>query len=134
LSIEATRVLRRLRQIRRIFRASHSEVGKVVQETTEYFIAVFGVFERVQDMPVPKFIHVLAWGQGYLGVSYQQSQETPVRQFHAVNILARPALAFLGIHQLELDRIEIESLYRSDHSFNGSVRQLHFHCSLCLGL
>src|SRR6185503_8372802 len=96
----------------------------------EYPFAVFSVLESVQNMPVPKSIHVLAWRKGFLGMSYRQGEEALVPHLHAVGVFARPTMTLCGIHQLELDRIEVKGLYCCDHLFDGSVGQFRLHCFL----
>jgi len=71
-------------------------------------------------MGMPELVHFLAHDDVFRisRVFHEHSQIVPVRALDALGVLARPALSQLGIHDPELDRIEIKSVYRGDRSFN----------------
>jgi len=71
-------------------------------------------------MPVPEIVHVLARGKGLTGMSHQKRQEAAVSHLQPIGVGARPALSFFRVHQLELDRVEVERANRCDDLLNGS--------------
>jgi len=106
--------------------AAHAEVREVVQEVAEHVLAVLRVFLRVEDVAVPELVHVLGRRDGFLGELDQHGEEPLIGELHAVDVLARPTLTFFGIHQLELDRVEVERPDRCDDFIHGFVS----HCGL----
>jgi hypothetical protein len=111
-------------------------MGIMVQVAAKYSLAVFRIFHRVQDMGMPEFIHLFAYDDVFqvFRMFHQHGQIVPVRALDALGVLARPAFSQFGIHHPELDRLKIESVYRGDHFFNGSVRQFRLHCFLLVSL
>ena len=77
----------------------------MVQEVTEHVLAIFGLFHGVEDVAVPELVDVLARRDRLFRIFYGQRQKPLVFDCHLIHVLARPALPFLGIHQLELDGI-----------------------------
>src|ERR1700730_9378489 len=94
-----------------IFLAPQSKVRKMMQEVAKHALAIFRVFHRVQNVSVPELVDVLARRYGGFGMRYEKRQESLVGDRHLLDILSGPALTFIGIHQFELDRFEIQ---RSD--------------------
>ncbi len=92
----------------------------VMQIRTEHSLAVFGVFHRVQNMRMPEFIHIRAHDDIFRisRVFHEHSQIVPVSALDALGVLASPSFSKLGIHDPELDRLEIKSLYRAERSFS----------------
>src|SRR5258708_18819645 len=90
-----------------------------MQEVTEYALAILRVLRGVQNVTVPELVDVLAGGNRRLRMRHQQREESLVGDRHFFGVLARPALAFLDIHQLELNGIEIQR-------FDGSYDLLHW--------
>src|SRR5215472_1851435 len=98
LLVQALRDLGRPGEIRRVLGAAHAEVREMVQEMAEHAIAVLGVLQCVQDVPVPKPVYVFAWCEGVVRMSGQQHQKALVLAFHPVSVLARPAVTFFAVH------------------------------------
>ena len=104
-----------------------------MQIFSEYRLTVFRVLDRLQDVRMPELIHVLAQKNVFrvVGIFREHGEIGPVPAFDALRVLARPAFPQLGVHRPDLHGFKIKSVYCGDHLFNGSIRQVRFHCSLC---
>jgi hypothetical protein len=113
----------------RVCRRDFADMRSVVQILSEYHLTVFGVLDRLQDVRMPKLIHILAEKDvfGVVLVLHEHGQIVLVCLLDAFGVLATPAFSQFGVHHSELDGLEIEGLYRSNNLFNGVVRQFRMH-------
>lgn len=91
-----------------VVNAAHPEVGEVVKVITKDRVAILHIFLRVEDMLVPEPIDLLRRNDGVPVRVPLKIEEDAINFRHFDDLLERPTLTLLLVHQLHHDGFEVE--------------------------
>lgn len=119
-------------QVVKVGVVSHSEEWEVMQHGTEQLPAVLAVLARVEDVRMPEAVDDLVRDDILARVLDHKDEEPLIPLLSGIRLFARHAFAGVGIHELILHGVDIESEDLGDHCFalfsreNNSVAEHRF--------
>ena len=86
----------------------HPEIREMMKEVAEEHLAVVGVLYCVEDVVVPHLIDVAERNRRFRGFRTGEHEKVPIFLLDSVGMFLCPPKTLLRVHELELDRAEIE--------------------------